>query len=91
MVHYPFAQHIFSSNNNQINENHDDEISNGFEEMSNDVVGNDLKPHRPRHSHEAMKNKYSLKFKRNAPVNPMMIEACCSNPPQDACKIHHCH
>ena len=99
MVHYPFAQHIFSSNKNLIYGNTESEISNDVEEMSNDLLTNDLKSHRSsEQNQESVKNKYSLKFKRNAKANPMMIEACCTKPQnrgqnrtQDPCKIHHCH
>jgi hypothetical protein len=94
LVHYPFAQHIFSSNNHQIsNSLHDSDTSNGIEEMSNDILTQDMES-RSSSSHrhaDSMKNKYNLKFKRNANANPVMIEACCTNPPQDSCKIHHCH
>lgn len=92
LVHYPFAQHIFSSNNNQIsNSLHDNDFSNSNdEEMSNDIVTQDIGSSSHKHG-ETLKNKYNLKFKRNAAASPVMVEACCSNPPQDSCKIHHCN
>lgn len=86
LIHYPFAKHLFSTRRNDIIESNShhtfdlitsNEIDNVEEDISNEI--------RVRQSRENgnLKNKYSMKFKRNAQsienMENMIIEHCCAS------------
>lgn len=73
LLHYPSTQSNYLLDNNQIDESYDDNM------MSNDIT--------ERKSDISMKNKYTMRFRRN--VDPVMIEYCCN--PGNACGQHFCH
>lgn len=74
LLHYPSTQSNDFLNNNQIHESYNDDNM-----MSNDIT--------ERKSDNSMKNKYTMRFRRN--VDRVMIEHCCS--PGNACGQHFCH
>lgn len=97
LIHYPFAKHLFSSRSNEITESNSNtfdlimsnEISNQIISNNNDV-SNEIDSRNSKENGN-LKNRYSMKFKRNASKNlDTIIENCCPGAPNDNCGKYFC-
>lgn len=96
LVHYPLAHHIFASNQNELVENSLNSESN---DLPNDILMHDVSPPTSppidsstlsRRHNASIKNKYNMKFKRNADADKFFIEPCCSHSSQNSCSKLYC-